>query len=92
MAARAPVKVAVLGAAGKMGRAIVRALVDEPGARLVAAVDRAGAPEGGQDVGVLAGLAPASVSVSDRMPRAKEADVWIDFSSAAAARNTPGGG
>jgi 4-hydroxy-tetrahydrodipicolinate reductase len=85
MASRAPVRVAVLGAAGKMGRAIVRALAEEPAARLVAAVDRAGAAELGQDAGTLAGLAPLSVSVNDRLPGANDADVWIDFSAAAAA-------
>ncbi len=85
MAARTPVKVAVLGAAGKMGRAIVKALADEPVARLVAAIDRAGSSELGQDAGVLAGLPAAAVSVTDRLPRANEADVWIDFSAAAAA-------
>ena len=81
----AAARIAVLGAAGRMGRAIVRALADEPAARLVAAVDRPGAPEVGQDVGTLAGLSPASVALSDRLPRASEADVWIDFSAAAAA-------
>jgi 4-hydroxy-tetrahydrodipicolinate reductase len=81
----AAVRIAVLGAAGRMGRAIVRALADEPAGRVVAAVDRAGALELGQDAGVLAGLPPASVPLTDRLPRANEADVWIDFSAAAAA-------
>jgi 4-hydroxy-tetrahydrodipicolinate reductase len=81
----ATVRIAVLGAAGKMGRAIVRALADEPSARLVVAVDRPGAPDLGQDAGALAGLPAASVAVVDRLPHANEADVWIDFSAAAAA-------
>jgi 4-hydroxy-tetrahydrodipicolinate reductase len=81
----APVRIAVLGAAGKMGRAIVRALVDEPGATLSAAVERAGAPEIGQDAGTLAGLAAGGVAVRAGLPAANEADVWIDFSAAAAA-------
>jgi 4-hydroxy-tetrahydrodipicolinate reductase len=81
----AAVQIAVLGAGGKMGRAVVRALADDPAARLVAAVDRPGAPELGQDAGTLAGLPPAAVALSDRLPRSNEADVWIDFSSAAAA-------
>jgi 4-hydroxy-tetrahydrodipicolinate reductase len=79
-----PLRVAVLGAAGKMGRAIVRVLVETPGARLVLAVDRAGAPELGQDAGALAGVAPAGIPVRGEPPAAGEADVWIDFSAPAA--------
>jgi 4-hydroxy-tetrahydrodipicolinate reductase len=81
----APARIAVLGAAGKMGRALVRAVADEPGGTLAAAVDRAGAPELGQDAGVLAGLAAAAIPLRAALPAAGEADVWIDFSSAASA-------
>jgi 4-hydroxy-tetrahydrodipicolinate reductase len=81
----APARIAVLGAAGKMGRALVRAVADQPGGALAVAVDRAGAPELGQDAGVLAGLAPAAVALRAALPAAGEADVWIDFSSAVAA-------
>ncbi len=81
----APVRIAVLGAAGKMGRAIVRALADEQGATLAVAVDRAGAADLGQDAGTLAGIAPTGVALRAPLPAAREADVWIDFSAAASA-------
>jgi 4-hydroxy-tetrahydrodipicolinate reductase len=80
-----PVRIAVLGAAGKMGRAIVRALADEPGAKLSIAMDRPGAADLGQDAGLLAGIAPAGVALRADRPRAGEANVWIDFSAAGAA-------
>lgn len=75
-------RVAVLGAAGKMGRAITRALADTEGARLTAAVDHAGSSELGQDAGSLAGVGPSGVLVSAELPAAGAADVWIDFSAA----------
>jgi 4-hydroxy-tetrahydrodipicolinate reductase len=78
-------RIAVVGAAGRMGRAIVRAIVDQAdetvAPQLVAAVDRPGAPELGQDAGTLAGVASLGVTVSDSMPAARVADVWIDFSA-----------
>jgi 4-hydroxy-tetrahydrodipicolinate reductase len=81
----APVRIAVLGAAGKMGRALVRVLGDEPGGKLVCAVERPGAREMGQDAGVLAGVAAAAVVLGEELPAANQADVWVDFSAAAAA-------
>jgi 4-hydroxy-tetrahydrodipicolinate reductase len=81
----APARVAVLGAAGKMGRALVRALGDQPGAVLAVAVDRPGAPELGQDAGLLAGIGANAVALRPQLPGRNEADVWIDFSVAAAA-------
>ena len=83
--AGAPVRIAVLGAAGKMGRAIIRATLEEPNARLVAAIERAGSAELGQDAGALVGVAATGVVTSATLPTAGQADVWIDFSSPAAA-------
>jgi 4-hydroxy-tetrahydrodipicolinate reductase len=77
-------RIAVLGAAGKMGRAIVRATGETAGARLVAAVDRAGSPELGQDAGTLAGTTAAGVAVSTELPGKGGSDVWIDFTAPAA--------
>jgi 4-hydroxy-tetrahydrodipicolinate reductase len=75
------VRIAVLGAAGKMGRAILRAVLDEPGARVAVAVERAGSPDLGQDVGALVGAAMTGVATRPDLPSAGEADVWIDFSA-----------
>ena len=46
----------VIGAAGRMGCALIRAIDAIPGARLVAGIERPGAPELGRDSGELAGL------------------------------------
>ncbi len=76
-------RIGVIGAAGKMGRAIVRAIVGLPGATLTAAVERTDSPDLGQDAGALAGIAAAGVSITAGTIAAGVADVWIDFSSPA---------
>jgi 4-hydroxy-tetrahydrodipicolinate reductase len=81
----ADVRIAVIGAAGKMGRAIVRVIAETPGVLLAAAVERAGAPEQGQDAGTLAGLSPQGKLIEPHLPAAGAADVWIDFSAPATA-------
>jgi 4-hydroxy-tetrahydrodipicolinate reductase len=73
--------VAILGAGGRMGAAIARILAETPGARLTAAVERPGSPRLGQDVGTVAGIAATGVMISDALPAAGAAAVWIDFSS-----------
>jgi len=75
------VTVAILGAGGRMGAAIVRILAETPGARLTAAVERAGSPRLGQDAGTVAGIAATGVVIRDALPAAGVAAVWIDFSS-----------
>lgn len=74
-----PIRVAIHGAAGRLGLAIVRVLREEPGFELVAALGRGAAL--GKDVGLLAGIEALSVLVSDDVERAVEAcDVVIDTS------------
>lgn len=80
----APTRIAVVGAAGRMGRAIVRAVAETADARLAAAVERPGAPELGADAGTLAGLPPLGVALAPGLPAAGATDVWIDFSAPAA--------
>jgi 4-hydroxy-tetrahydrodipicolinate reductase len=79
------VRIAVFGAAGKVGLAIVRALAGSKGtAILSAAVERSEFPHLGADVSQLAGLSPSGVLLSDQRPGKGVADVWIDFSAPAA--------
>ena len=52
------VKIAILGAGGRMGRALIQAVAATDGAALSAAVEHAGNPLIGQDAAVLAGLPP----------------------------------
>jgi len=73
--------IAVLGAAGRMGCAIIRVIADTPGARLTVAVDRPGSDAIGRDAAALAGLPAGGVVMTDALPAAGAADVWIDFSS-----------
>jgi 4-hydroxy-tetrahydrodipicolinate reductase len=57
------IPVIVNGAAGKMGREVVKAVVQASDMRLFAAVDRNPAVQG-QDVGSLVGISPLEVSIS----------------------------
>lgn len=58
-------RIAVMGAAGRMGRELVRAVHDTPGCVVAGGAEREGAPEVGRDVGALAGLGPIGVKVTD---------------------------
>jgi 4-hydroxy-tetrahydrodipicolinate reductase len=82
-------RVSVHGAAGRMGRSIVKVLVDDKGATLVSAIERGGHSALGQDAGVLAGLAePLGVAITSSLESALErAEVVIDFSLPDAARS-----
>src|SRR5687768_606754 len=76
--------VAVHGAAGRMGRTVVKLVQEASDLALVAAVDAEGAPWVGRDAGQLAGVADTGVRVEDRIDALLEADVVIDFSLARA--------
>ena len=72
-------RIGVLGATGKMGCAIIRAIAATPGATLSAAAERAGHPALGQDAGVIAAGVSAGTTITVGPP-ANKSDVWIDFS------------
>lgn len=75
----------VVGAAGRMGRTLVRVISETGGARLVGAVERAGAPELGQDSGLLAGLGANGILLTDDpLPLFAKADGVLDFTAPAA--------
>jgi 4-hydroxy-tetrahydrodipicolinate reductase len=77
--------IVVAGAAGKMGRTLVRVVSGTPGVKLVGAVDRPGIPEIGQDSGLLAGLGPNGIPVTDEPVAAfARADGVLDFTVPAA--------
>lgn len=78
-------KIAIAGAAGRMGRALVTATVAAADLTLVGAVVRPKDPRCALDAGVLAGSTPCGVTVSDDVAAAITAcDVLIDFTSPAA--------
>src|SRR5579871_3399411 len=77
-----PLKVAIHGAAGRMGQRLVALGSADKTLRIVAAVDRAGHPQAGTDAGTLAGAGPIGVALGDKLPEG--VDVVIDFSVPAA--------
>lgn len=81
-------RMAVHGAAGRMGHSLVQVIAEDKAAVLVSAIDRADHAALGQDAGVLAGLPEAlGVALGSSLRSALEhAEVVIDFSQPAAAR------
>jgi 4-hydroxy-tetrahydrodipicolinate reductase len=76
------IDVVVTGAAGRMGTQIVRLVRSTEGMALHGAVERAGAPQVGQDAGALAGIGSTGVLVSDSLAKALAgAGVVVDFTS-----------
>lgn len=71
-------KVAVHGAAGRMGQRVVAVTHADEAATVVAALEHAESPACGKDAGELAGLGNIGVSISAEIPHATE--VVIDFS------------
>ncbi len=78
-------KLVVVGAAGRMGRTLIRIIAETEGVSLAGAIERAGAPEIGADAGALAGVGEAGVAIStDPLPVFAEADGVLDFTVPAA--------
>jgi 4-hydroxy-tetrahydrodipicolinate reductase len=76
-----PIKVLVSGAAGRMGREVIKAVAADPELRLVGAVDRVFT---GQDAGTVAGIGDLNVPLVDDLEwalPASEAEVAVDFST-----------
>lgn len=79
------VRVAVIGAAGRMGRALIEAINEGAGVELTAAIDRPGNSLIGADAGELAGIGSLGVSVVDSLAAVvDDFDVLIDFTAPAA--------
>ncbi|MEN3975376.1 4-hydroxy-tetrahydrodipicolinate reductase [Emcibacter sp. SYSU 3D8] len=77
--------IGILGGAGRMGRALVRAVTEAKGARVIGAVDALGNPDIGKDLGVLSGLDALGVVLTDDVSALfGRADVIIDFTVPAA--------
>lgn len=78
------IRVAVCGAGGKMGRAVVKAVYDDAELTLVAGIDPNLA---GQDIGEIAGLGPIAIPMSASLEEVlsgpDKPDVVVDFTSPA---------
>ena len=77
-------KIAVLGAAGRMGQALTRVLVETPGCAVAGGIEAKGSPALGRDIGEVAGLEPLGVAITDD-PHAvfAQVDGVLDFTSPA---------
>jgi 4-hydroxy-tetrahydrodipicolinate reductase len=74
----------VVGAAGRMGQALIRAIHSIQGARVAGAVARAGSPHLGKDAGELAGIGRLGVAIGDDpLPAFATADGVLDFTTPA---------
>ncbi|MET0314810.1 MAG: 4-hydroxy-tetrahydrodipicolinate reductase [Hansschlegelia sp.] len=72
----------VAGAAGRMGRSLVRAIVETEGVSLGGAFERAGSDAIGRDAGELAGVGPLGVAiVDDPLPLVAAAEGALDFTT-----------
>jgi 4-hydroxy-tetrahydrodipicolinate reductase len=73
-------KVAVHGASGRMGRAVIRLVSEDPDLALGAAIDSAQSSTLGVDAGELAGVGKLGVPVTTGLDVLAAIDVVIDFS------------
>ena len=71
-------KIAITGAAGRMGRRIAALAIESEQFDIVAALEDAGHPELGKDIGELAGVGTFGLTVTDELTDTPE--VMIDFS------------
>jgi 4-hydroxy-tetrahydrodipicolinate reductase len=77
-------KVVILGAAGRMGKALIRCILEEkvPGLVLHGAVDLWDSPDLNTDAGLMAGTKEAGVNLINNLEEVgANADVIVDFSS-----------
>jgi 4-hydroxy-tetrahydrodipicolinate reductase len=73
-------KLVVVGAGGRMGRALIRAISETDGVMVSAAIERQASPLIGEDAGLLAGLPASGLKVTeDALAAFASADGVIDF-------------
>ncbi len=87
------IKVAVTGAAGRMGSGIVRKITEQEDMEVVAAIEIPNTPLEGKDIGVHVGVGELGVEIvpSDKLEetlKASGAEVLVDFTIAPAAVET----
>ncbi|MDY6914445.1 MAG: 4-hydroxy-tetrahydrodipicolinate reductase [Planctomycetota bacterium] len=71
-------KIAISGAAGRMGRRIAALAIESEQFDIVSAMEQGGHPDQGKDIGELAGVGAFGVSISGDL--AGQPDVLVDFS------------
>ncbi len=78
-----PIRIAIHGAAGRMGQRLIALGKADPGLSIVAALENPGHARLGDDAGVVAGIGPIGVMLSAALEG--PVDVVIDFSVSSAA-------
>jgi 4-hydroxy-tetrahydrodipicolinate reductase len=73
------IEMAVNGAAGRMGQALVRIIAEDPATALVGALEVAGHEALGEDAGRVAGIGPLDVCIAEKLT--KQPEVLVDFST-----------
>ena len=76
--------IAIVGAAGRMGRMLTETIQRDADCTLTAAVDVPGNPALGADAGEYAGVGTIGVKITDSLSNAPDFDVLIDFTIAPA--------
>ena len=72
-------RIAVVGAAGRMGRELCRAALDTEGIELVGGTEEPEAPELGTDLGELCGVGKLHIAATEDPP--EEAEVLVEFTT-----------
>lgn len=74
------INVAVNGAAGRMGKMVINAVLDDDELKLVGALETPKNPAIGSDAGINSGVSELGVKIGDDLTMIKDIDVLIDFS------------
>ena len=74
------IELAISGASGRMGQAVIRLSENEPDMRVALALEQSGSPAIGQDAGSVAGIAPIDVQVSESI-NDSVFDVMVEFTT-----------
>lgn len=85
MSGTSPMRLVVVGAAGRMGQTLIRTIHTSEGVKVVGAVERQGSPHLGKDAGDIAGVGAIDVAITDDpLPAFAKADGVLDFTTPSA--------
>ena len=84
-------KIAVMGAAGRMGRELVRTMATMPAVEIAGGIERPGSNWVGQDIGKVAGIDAIGINITDDpLELIVRAEAILDFTTPAATVETAG--
>jgi 4-hydroxy-tetrahydrodipicolinate reductase len=79
LSSAAPLRIAIAGSSGRMGRMLIEAVMNAPDCQLVGALDQPGSPALGQDASAFLGQTSGAVITADLHQGLSGAAVLIDF-------------